>query len=251
VSDSGTPAALCFNCGTPLVRDSRFCTACGSKHTEKEIIAEHARAGDKPMQWPLLQYGLLLLFCTIVRFAKLESTPMSMFMVDILLAAIIIAFSFTEISTLKEVFIVRRFNVMLLLAILVGAVLTAIGVNWLAGQMERMAGEYYTMYMFQNSPYPVLLSLISTAVFPGFFEELAFRGVLFTQMRRVLSATGTILVTAIAFAILHLSPLSLIWLLPIGLITGYLRHKTGTIWYGVALHFTYNSAIVLLYFWTK
>lgn len=251
MSEPQRPIFLCRNCNTVLLSGSRFCTACGMKHSEKQEVIDHHLAGEKPLFWPLLMYGLLLLFCIIVRVSEFDATPIKLFVVDIVFAGIVIAFCFREMDSLKSVLTVTHFNWLLLFAVIGGSVLAAIGVNWFADALEKMSGEYYRMYMFENAPFPVLLSIISTAVFPALFEELSFRGILYTQLNRLMGVTATIIVTAVAFSILHLSPLSLLWIFPIGLITGWLRAKTGTIWYGIALHFTYNSSIVLLYFWSN
>jgi len=47
-------------------------------------------------------------------------------------------------------------------------------------------------------------------------------------------------VTAFLFAIMHLSLLSLVWLIPFGFFIGHLRRKYDTIWYGIVFHFIFN-----------
>lgn len=242
---------LCRHCDAILVEGSRFCSACGMKHTEKAEVIAHHRTGNEPMLWPLLQYGTLLLFCAVVRFGKFDISATGAFVINGLMAAIVTAFALREMRSMRGVFSFRRVRVILIGAIIAGSMLAAYCVDQLGGAIERMSGEYWEMYMYEDTMYPVVLSLISIAVFPALFEEIAFRGVLFTQLNRVMSTTATIGVTAIAFSILHLSPISLIWIFPIGLVTGWLRMKTGVIWYGMILHFTYNATIVLLYFWSN
>jgi uncharacterized protein len=84
-----------------------------------------------------------------------------------------------------------------------------------------------------------------TAVFPAVFEELAFRGVIVPCLLRALTEKETMAVSAIMFMILHLSVFSAPHLLILGLMLGFIRLKSGSIWPCVLLHFTYNSLCVL------
>jgi membrane protease YdiL (CAAX protease family) len=242
---------VCLNCNAPLVQGSRFCTVCGMKHTEKQEIIEHHVAGEQPLLWPIACYVVLLVYCLIIRFSELSISPVSALVTDILFAIIVLAFTLRDIQLLKNIFTIEKFNWLLAGGIVLGSVVAAIGVNWLADRIDELSGIYYEVYMFNDSQFPILLSIVSTAFFPAFFEELAFRGLIYSQLRKVMGITATIVVTAVAFSILHLSPISLIWIFPLGLLTGWLRSKHETIWYGIILHFTYNTTIVLLYFWAN
>jgi membrane protease YdiL (CAAX protease family) len=221
------------------------------QHTEKQAVLQHRAAGEQPLLWPALFYVVMLVYCLLVKFMEWNVNPVTEIVNCILFAVIVLAFSLRDIHLLKDVFILRRFHWGAAALIVAGSVLAAAGVDWLAGRLERLSGEYYLIYMFEDSPFPILLSIISTAFFPAFFEELAFRGIIYAQLRKVMGVTATIIVTAVAFSILHMSPLSLIWIFPIGIVTAWLRSRYDTIWYGIILHFTYNSSIVLLYFWTN
>ena len=47
---------------------------------------------------------------------------------------------------------------------------------------------------------------------------------------------------------MHLQIISLLWLIPIGLVFGLLRNKYNTLWYGVIGHFVYNFSITVYEF---
>lgn len=243
------PEYRCTRCYVIVVSGAHFCTNCGMKLKEKEEVLQHREVGEQPMLWPLMQYGLLLLFCLVVRIGEFGFAPINSIIIDVIMAVIIMAFALRELPSLKDVLVWKNFSLVTLIVVIGGAVVGAFAVDLLAGALESMYDEDYQLYYFQNSPFPVLLSIISVAFFPALFEEIAFRGVLYTQLNRVLSTTATIIVTAIAFSILHLNPVGFIWLLPIGLVTAWLRYKTGVIWYGIILHFVYNTGCVLFYFY--
>jgi uncharacterized protein len=82
------------------------------------------------------------------------------------------------------------------------------------------------------------------ALFPAIFEEIAFRGVIVPCLQRLLSDKETIFVSGAMFMILHLSPPSAPPLLAVGLLLGYIRVKSGSIWPCMLLHFTHNAMIL-------
>jgi membrane protease YdiL (CAAX protease family) len=83
-------------------------------------------------------------------------------------------------------------------------------------------------------------------------EELLMRGEMFASARRFLSPAATILVTAALFALAHVSawgfarPVSL---LPLALMLGWLRWRTGRLWPCIALHGWSNLALVAYVLW--
>lgn len=91
---------------------------------------------------------------------------------------------------------------------------------------------------------PVLI--LAVGILPGFFEELGFRGWMQSLWRETISPGRAIVLSASFFALVHLSPISLGWLLPMGLWLGWLRERSGSIWPGVVAHMGHNTAIVLV-----
>ncbi len=84
---------------------------------------------------------------------------------------------------------------------------------------------------YRDAPFPLAFAIVSIAVFPAITEELAFRGILFGQLRKLTSAASTIIVTGVLFALVHFSILSFVWLIPAGLFLGYVRSR-----YAIAQH---------------
>jgi hypothetical protein len=107
----------------------------------------------------------------------------------------------------------------------------------------ELAEYSYTDHLF-DAGWGWGMSILVVAVQPAIFEELAFRGVVFSALRRVLESREAVLVTALMFMILHLSVLSFPHLLLIGLVLGWLRVRTGSLVPGMFLHFTHNLLCV-------
>lgn len=97
--------------------------------------------------------------------------------------------------------------------------------------------------IYHTSVWPALLWIMVVVLAP-IFEESLFRGFLFEGFRRSrLGLIGTIVLTSVAWTILHagysVSSLSTIFVL--GLVLGAVRHKTGSLWSTMLMHALYNT----------
>ncbi len=92
-------------------------------------------------------------------------------------------------------------------------------------------------------------SIAATVLFPAVFEELAFRGLIVPRLARVLGNGETAFVSAAMFAVLHLSPMSIPFLLPMGLGLAVLRRRSGSLWPCILMHLTHNAAGLAVAHW--
>jgi uncharacterized protein len=88
--------------------------------------------------------------------------------------------------------------------------------------------------------------MIFVAVFPALFEELAFRGFVYNSINNLVGSKSAIWGSAFLFALVHFSLLSLVWLLPFGLLLAYFRNKYSSLLYGIIGHFTHNALVILI-----
>ena len=96
----------------------------------------------------------------------------------------------------------------------------------------------------------------SLIILPAFYEEVLFRGVLFTGLRRKLSPIVSALILSVLFAIAHLqwsADAPLLWSAAIdtfvlSLILAYLREKTNSLWPCIGLHAIKNSVAFVVLF---
>lgn len=84
-------------------------------------------------------------------------------------------------------------------------------------------------------------------------EELLFRGVLLSAIARYAGNGGAIVLSALLFACVHLPDLSFLWyalpnLALLGLILGWLRVQSGSIWPAVVAHGMNNLLAVVSWF---
>lgn len=111
--------------------------------------------------------------------------------------------------------------------------------EWLHLSVERQ-------YVFRDHALTTL-SMLAICAQPPIVEELFFRYLMFGALRRVMGGNGVVWITAVMFATAHIGvPLSMPVLFVLGLLLGYARLGTGTIWLPIALHFLHNAAVVAL-----
>jgi membrane protease YdiL (CAAX protease family) len=111
--------------------------------------------------------------------------------------------------------------------------------KWLNQTLFETDTYYY--YAFSDYKYPMLFMLTVVAVAPAIFEELAYRGFVQGALLKLVEKRQAIFLSSFVFALIHLSVLSFVWLLPFALLLGYVRIKENTIWYGVFIHFAFNA----------
>jgi membrane protease YdiL (CAAX protease family) len=83
-------------------------------------------------------------------------------------------------------------------------------------------------------------------------EELLMRGLVYARARTLLSPVGTIVFTALLFALAHLTPAGFgrpLSLVPLALMLGWLRWRSGRLWPCILLHAWSNLATIAYVLW--
>ena len=100
-----------------------------------------------------------------------------------------------------------------------------------------------------NSSTNTALLLLGVGVMPALFEEFLLRGLLYGSLRHLLDHHVTIALVAGLFTLLHPQYewyIQLLVVLPMGIVLGYARANSGSIWVPVLLHMLNNCASILL-----
>lgn len=84
-----------------------------------------------------------------------------------------------------------------------------------------------------------ILAILFLGILTPIGEELLFRGVIATALLRYGAIVGVI-GSAVIFAVLHFAPATVLVALVVGLITGELRRRSGSVWPGVTVHIVFN-----------
>ncbi|MFT6715886.1 MAG: membrane protease YdiL (CAAX protease family) [Saprospiraceae bacterium] len=234
----------CKQCGSALSKTAKFCVVCGSKVT---LVLDSSK---KDIWKFLLSFFVVLLYIVIAPNLG-ESSYGQVLIVDVAFFSLIILISRFFKKELLPFVKAPSFKLKTLFKYLgIQALLTTcvfVFSDLLTDLFSLEAYSYVGIY--HGSSAPLMLSLLSIAVFPAITEEIAFRGIFFGQLNKLTSSQSTIMITGLVFAFVHFSVLSFLWLIPIGLFYGWIRDKEKTIWYGVLLHFLHNATVVLFEFY--
>src|SRR5215831_131354 len=235
----------CNECDSRVKGYQRFCHNCGaylgSSADEISIF------NNSKLQAAFFFFVIYLFICLTVKYTNWFDSYDRLFWIEILLAVITLVYARKNFSSLKSVLRFNNFNFFRLFGVMVIAVIFSLVINIFVTEINITIFntninlfEPYKIYQF-----PVLVMLYSVALMPAIFEELAFRGVLYNYLNTILDERLVVMVTAFAFAAIHLNFLSLVWLIPFAIFIGTLRRKYHTIWYGVLFHFMFNLTACL------
>jgi len=91
-----------------------------------------------------------------------------------------------------------------------------------------------------------IVGLISLAVLPAVFEELIFRGIVYTGLQKKFGVKFAVIFSAILFALMHTSVQQTFYQVIIGVILAYVFYLTGSLLATIILHFANNFIIIVM-----
>jgi len=240
----------CINCNQPLATAGNFCRHCG----HAQIVSD---PGATAAKWNIIRQIILFflidaVICALASFVDVFKTLSWSVTVSISLAAVAVTFFVLHWSAYKSLLIWHNFSLSRLLGYCALAVLGSIVVSFSADWLnETLFSRHFSYYGFY-APYKhgKELVIFFVAVMPALFEELGYRGFLLGNLLAVTEKKQAIFISAFLFAIMHMSFVSLFWLIPFALWQGYIRVKQNTIWYGVCIHFCFNLTVCVTEIWS-
>jgi membrane protease YdiL (CAAX protease family) len=234
----------CPHCKNTVFSLDTYCGHCG-----KKLRLQHDVKEKNSLRLVLGFYISYLIFA-IVSYALLEEdfslgTEIAIEAVFILLTLLFTFFDAKNVFALYNIKQLDWKNILFSIIFpMFSAVLVYYSVGWLNDWLVGMPDNlFYDYEAYTNAFFWIL---IFYTIIPPIFEELAFRGFLFNQLRIIASPSVTILATAFIFALVHFSWISILWIFPFGIVLGYLRHKYNTLWLGMIIHFIHNLLVVLM-----
>ncbi|MFG0335263.1 MAG: ABC transporter permease subunit/CPBP intramembrane protease, partial [Maioricimonas sp. JB049] len=88
---------------------------------------------------------------------------------------------------------------------------------------------------------PLWLPMLAFAVAPAICEELAFRGFILSGLQRSGRTWLPIVMSSIAFGVVHMIPQQVFNAMLLGIVLGLLAIRSGSLWPGVLFHFIFNG----------
>ncbi|MDZ7848357.1 MAG: CPBP family intramembrane glutamic endopeptidase [Owenweeksia sp.] len=116
---------------------------------------------------------------------------------------------------------------------------------------EQLLGEQIESFLQMDSFGEFLEVFFILAILPAVGEETLFRGVLQPIFKKWLGNFHLgILLTALCFALLHQQFTTFLSIFALGVVMGYLREWSGSLWVPVLMHLINNGPIVVAaYYW--
>ena len=247
----GEPAAgsiHCIHCNRLIQGDALTCPYCGTDQILPDI--DHVLQNQRQITSLTIFFGVYLLVCLFSGFTRFVRGLIPLLIVDGTLSIFTLLYVVVCWTDLKSIVRWNNFSLKKLLSYSVQAVAGAIAVNYVVRWVNKSIfdSESYYYYAFSHLKYAKLATIIVVALQPAVFEELAFRGVLQEKLNKITDTRQSIFISAFLFSLLHLSVISFFWLMPFALWLGYVRNKEQTLWYGILIHFCFNTTACFLEF---
>lgn len=233
-------APSCAACGEALEPDARFCVGCGVSLNPVETENDPFRT--RALREVMFLYGLILAVSITVKAWEEIPTYVYLALGDGLLPVVTVVLVAMQWKQFRPLLSLRNVNAWVMLAVPFLSVAAAALINFIIPHINQsLYGEdYYYYFTYLDTFNPALMMVLSVAVQPALFEELGFRGIIYNNLNKLSGETTAFWVTALLFAIIHLSFISLFWMVPFALALGWLRVRYNTLWYGIVAHFFFN-----------
>ena len=272
---------ICPQCGQDNVPGARFCVVCGTPlpfSAPVPVRTEPTKAGKffiaclKALAYFAVYFFAQLIVTVIVvgivSAAKtMQGIPTDELLlnpIDLLagrMQLILIISAALTFLTYWIVFAVRGKNVLTevgvrkvpvpdaVFALLLGLFLNPV-VSILLGLIpfpETMIEQYNeTISLLVDTEEPFLLDLLGTAIVAPVLEEVVFRGLIFTRLRKGMALAVAFILTCLVFGLVHGNVIQFTYTAVVGalLLWGFLKHESILI--SIPMHVGFNSAAFLM-----
>jgi len=149
-------------------------------------------------------------------------------------------------SAVHDFLAVRRTAAALLpLGAVLGAAL-AIPASWLLERLTQRwppaePGDQFAELLSSAGTIQQWMIAAGVVVVGPLAEEALFRGALFGPLRKRYGRGAVIVVTSVLFAAVHMEPRRMVPIFAVGVIVGYLRSESGSLWPALAAHLGFNA----------
>ncbi len=158
---------------------------------------------------------------------------------------IIKAFGLTNFNEGRAAFYIIIGSV---LSILTLVLLNLFGFESLINSIFDKAPEQAAVKMFKEAKSPLILGLmgIGAIIMAPIFEEIIFRGFLYTSTKKHTGPIFAMISSALLFAVVHNAAQNLLPLFCIGVILALVYELSGSLWTCIAVHAIFNLVNVIM-----
>lgn len=140
----------------------------------------------------------------------------------------------------------NKYTVIFIIAGIISTHSLATFIQVMVCQMSSNSNEYYKTLMNMALGGNEVIAIISTALLAPIAEELLFRGIVLERAKRSFGAVGCIALTAVIFALYHMNLIQGVYVLPLGIFTGYVAYKYNSIILPIIVHMLNNILGIII-----
>lgn len=111
--------------------------------------------------------------------------------------------------------------------------------------LKNISGDYEDLMNTIMSGNFVIV-FITVGILGPIIEEIIFRGLVLSELRKVTHNTSAVIIQGVLFGIYHLNPLQAMYASVIGIVLGYVMLRYKTLWAPILVHIFFNSLNILL-----
>ncbi len=152
----------------------------------------------------------------------------------------------------RAVFRLQQINpLLILLGLIIGfgfSILTG-ELNFLIQKivpMQREVLEGLTEAMVYESPFDLIVMILTFVVIAGIGEELLFRGLLLGALEKSVNVTRAVIYSSLVFTFMHFNPWWTLEIFFLGILTGVLAWRSNSLYPAIAMHAMVNLMSILL-----
>lgn len=108
------------------------------------------------------------------------------------------------------------------------------------GMISPSTMDSFNELMANATSGDALVSFLTIVVLAPIAEEIAFRGIIFRMLSKRTTPVVTIIISAILFGIFHLNLMQAIYVIPLGLLLGYVAYKYQSVIPCIFIHMVNN-----------
>lgn len=248
---------LCPTCAGCVTSSAAYCRHCGKRLIGEQLLPTRASTDPSESQptgeWGELRqliwfYGLLLgitVVCGAVLSFHLAPHAWLHAASATGSALLISAFAWNHRHRIRPVLGVPRASAVSCLGLLGGSAFAVFMLEiyfWFAKFLGFRFIHFWPQ--FEAVGWPQWAGFLLVSVAPGIFEEIAFRGLIYEGLKRVMRQRDALLVQAMAFSVLHLTPVAFVSHFVMGLGLGILRDRTRSLYVSMVAHAAWNAWVL-------
>lgn len=256
-----TSGQRCRYCGAVLSPAFYFCCVCASPYKPIECITgrvhyepvESERIRQKaPNVWSVFWSYTVVLFITAIFYYILRDEDNSHFYA--LVFGSVLSFILTAYFEVKYwpslVVQLKQFGLFHRAALLSFAALPLLLLlNYLYHYIfiGSLIGIENISPVFEEADCGAVAKCMLICVFPAITEEIAFRGLIQHWLQTAIRPWRALVLASALFTALHVSVVSAPYLFLLGIVLGWAKMKTGSLYPSMLLHFLHNAAVIFIF----